>query len=155
MNPIGTKQPFNGRPKNSHLPEDQLLAYMWNLIRRNLKITDAEFERCLNDYLEDPRNVPEPEKLSSTRACIKRQLSELQMTMKTFTKGLKIIKVAEFDLIMNTRRSGRTDIHHHALHVNLEKLIPKTNHDDNTANTAAPQEETNTSDSSSGADPAE
>lgn len=121
-------------PMNSNIPEDQLLGYYWCLICRNLKISEGDFERLLNDYLEDPRNVPESEKISSTRACIKRQLKDLNMTMKTFMKGMKILRVEIMDMFINTTTTNADKTKNvivHPLRVNLTKIIPEArDHDD-------------------------
>ena len=112
-------------PQTRRLTMEQSLACWFRIIYRNLNISNIEFERYLNDYLEDPRNVEDPSKISSERTNTIRQLNSEWMTWKTFIKGLKILKVEHATLRVDTIRKGGTEYVAHPLHLNMTEVLPK------------------------------
>lgn len=146
------------------LTMDQILGHFFKRIYHNFHLEDMDFERYLNDYLADPRNVPEPEKINSVRTNIIRQLQDVdQMTWKTFCRGLKILKVEHATLRLDTIRKGGTEYITHPLHLVLTEVLPKPGiianatgketHDDPSVPTPLPvSSEEGSTDSSGGTD---
>lgn len=117
-----------GQLQRTTITEDKILANIWQRIFSSFQFTELEFTRMLNDYLEDPRNLDSAEKISSARASIVRQLNAPTMSWKTFMRGLKIIRVNEFDVMFNIHREPHpTQICNtsHAKRVIMKDLLPR------------------------------
>lgn len=119
-----TESPFQPARTRRFTP-DKALAHWFRIIYRNLNIEPMDFERYLNDYLEDPRNVPDPSKISSERTNIIRALTDERMSWKTFMRALKILKVEHATLRIDTVRKGGTEYFAHPLHLDMTEILPK------------------------------
>lgn len=91
-----------------------VLARLFRTMLKDLGVDGARWGSLMSDYLTDPRNaVPENKRdKTSARGNINKELFRPQMTWKVFFKGLRFLKIAEFEIqIITVRKNGQRYVH--------------------------------------------
>lgn len=92
---------------------ENLLSRLFRTILYNLNITYPLFENDFRRYLHDPYNgvQDDPTARNNHRGNVMKELASPSMTWSVFLKGLRVLGVTEFEIVLNIRRKDEITQH--------------------------------------------
>lgn len=93
---------------------ESLLTRLWRQILLDLQIGPKNFDACVNRYLRDPNTgiADNPTARNNHRGNLMKELASETMTWKGLSKGLQVVGVEKYEVVINIqRRDGNITSH--------------------------------------------
>lgn len=93
--------PYNEEIKTG--TPDSILSSLYRSVLRDLGIEESRFYVLIDKYVNRSISTEDIKELSSIKGNLKKELMKSVMTWKVFIKGLLVINIAKFDIVVNIK----------------------------------------------------
>lgn len=104
--PFGEKIKYGG--------SDSILAALYRKILDDIHLRDVSaFENLLVKYINKTyRNISNLKEQTSVKSNVRKELLKTKMSLKVFVKGLRVLNVRRFELLIRIEHANRTVTQH-------------------------------------------